>query len=368
LATFALAYAAASLNYTNSPEVVSHGGGRATSTAYVLEGSIGDAAVGLISSVGYINASGFPSTVPPGGGGTVVVLDPFTAPNGPPPGWSSVSGSWAINANTLEHALGAAGRESIRSDGPSVANAWIEFSVTVPSGTPTVSLVFRASDPSLDGLNQYWAQLDYAAGVVRILKDVLGAETVVASVPFALATGTAYTVRVKFAADDIRVLVNGAQQLCVTDTSLLQTGSYGLQVEGGSLALFDNFSVVVAANSLPVANAGPDQTLTGSQSILLNGTASSDADGDPLNFAWSQTAGPPVTLSNAASAAPTFNGVGGSTYTFQLVVDDCLNASPADTVVITVNAAASGGGGGGGGCGLLGIECLLMFLLLRKNR
>ena len=59
--------------------------------------------------------------------------------------------------------------------------------------------------------------------------------------------------------------------------------------------------------------------------VTLDGTASSDLDLDVLAFAWTQTGGPTVTLSDPAAASPTFGAPGVSadmTLTFSLVVSD----------------------------------------------
>jgi LmbE family N-acetylglucosaminyl deacetylase len=99
------------------------------------------------------------------------------------------------------------------------------------------------------------------------------------------------------------------------------------------------------ANQAPIANAGPDQTVNQGATVQLDGRGSSDPDGDPLTYSWTQTAGPTVTLSNSQSAQPTFTAPSGSTsdqtLTFQLVVSDGqLNSSP-DTVNVTVLAPTS---------------------------
>ena len=97
-----------------------------------------------------------------------------------------------------------------------------------------------------------------------------------------------------------------------------------------------------ASNNPPVANAGPNQTVASGASVQLNGSGSSDPDGNPITYAWSQTAGPAVTLSSTTVAMPTFTApTGPATLTFQLVVNDGhVNSSPS-SVTITVNAPST---------------------------
>jgi hypothetical protein len=92
-------------------------------------------------------------------------------------------------------------------------------------------------------------------------------------------------------------------------------------------------------NQAPTANAGPDQTVNAGSLVTLDGTGSSDPNGDTLTYAWTQTSGPSVTLSDPSSATPTFTAPspGPATLTFDLQVCDPSNACSTDSVTINVN-------------------------------
>lgn len=102
-------------------------------------------------------------------------------------------------------------------------------------------------------------------------------------------------------------------------------------------------STPTPTNQPPVANAGADQTVNSATGVSLNGGGSTDADDGIASYAWSQTGGPTVSLTNAGSQAATFvapSVTGTTTLTFQLAVRDRANQSSTDTCTVTVRYVA----------------------------
>jgi LmbE family N-acetylglucosaminyl deacetylase len=99
---------------------------------------------------------------------------------------------------------------------------------------------------------------------------------------------------------------------------------------------------VAAPADVPVANAGSAQSVASAAQVTLNGSGSSDPKGAPITYAWTQTAGPTVTLSSASTAQPTFTApTGPVALTFSLTVSNVTTAGAPSLVTITV-AAPSG--------------------------
>ncbi|MFO7287793.1 MAG: PKD domain-containing protein, partial [Gammaproteobacteria bacterium] len=96
-------------------------------------------------------------------------------------------------------------------------------------------------------------------------------------------------------------------------------------------------------NSAPHADAGPDQTIAVGALVELDGSASSDPDGDPLTFDWTLTSRPSgssASLSNANTVKPSFVADRPGEYVATLVVSDGEFDSEPDTVkVSTTNSA-----------------------------
>jgi len=100
-------------------------------------------------------------------------------------------------------------------------------------------------------------------------------------------------------------------------------------------------------NNPPEANAGSNQTVVEGETVTLDGSNSSDPDGDTISYQWTQIGGILATLSDPTAAKPTFVtpivSPGGIILTFQLVVKDAEALQDSAQVIITVNDNGIGG-------------------------
>ncbi len=106
----------------------------------------------------------------------------------------------------------------------------------------------------------------------------------------------------------------------------------------------DNVALVVDADILPLAEAGPDQSaVSAGATVTLDGGGSSAPPGaaGALSYSWRQTGGAAaVVLSSATASSPTFTAPVLSAkedLTFELTVSDGV-FSAVDSVVVSVNA------------------------------
>lgn len=97
-----------------------------------------------------------------------------------------------------------------------------------------------------------------------------------------------------------------------------------------------------ATNTPPVADAGPAQRVLHGVLVVLDGSASRDAEADPLAYRWTLTARPAgsAAVLAGAGAHPTFTADAAGTYGVTLVVND----GKADSAPATVEVTALAGG------------------------
>jgi hypothetical protein len=116
--------------------------------------------------------------------------------------------------------------------------------------------------------------------------------------------------------------------------SLTVTNTFGLQ---------DHDTVEVIVTHRPVANAGANQTIVlPLNKALLNGSASSDADGSITTFLWIKLSGPTGgTIVDPNKAIAKAQDLTQGLYRFMLTVIDNTGVPSSDIVEVRVNASAN---------------------------
>jgi hypothetical protein len=190
------------------------------------------------------------------------------------------------------------------SNAPPTANAGPNQ--TVPEGT-AVTLDGSGSTDSDDGIATYvWKQI---AGPAVTLTTTTPSQAMFIA-PNVGQAGTSLTF-----------------QLTVTD-------------KGGLQSTATCVVNVTWVNSPPQANAGADQTVYAGNVVVLDGSASSDTDDGIKSYLWTQTSGPPVTLTAPTSVQPYFTApsvsASGATLTFMLTVTDNGGLQSTDTCNVYV--------------------------------
>lgn len=124
-----------------------------------------------------------------------------------------------------------------------------------------------------------------------------------------------------------------------------KAGTYvvSLMVNDGTVNSTADTVTISTLNSAPVANAGLDQSVYVGNTVTLDGSGSSDVDGNLLTYSWaftSKPSGSTATLNNAAAVNPTFTVDKAGTYVVSLIVNDgTVNSAPDTITISTINVA-----------------------------
>jgi hypothetical protein len=116
---------------------------------------------------------------------------------------------------------------------------------------------------------------------------------------------------------------------------------FELTVSDGEFVGTDTITITVVdagINQSPMARAGDDRTYNVGDTVILDGSASTDPDGDVLAYAWKQTSGPSVVLTGADTERASFTAPNiPVTPEFELTVTDPSGLSDTDTVRVAIN-------------------------------
>jgi len=195
----------------------------------------------------------------------------------------------------------------------------LQFDLTYPAGfTPDLNAVALTDRKQDHGLSI----VALSATSLRILVYSMGQKT------FTGKTGPILNIPFKAETN----MSPGAYNLTFSKTLMSNIKSENILYasRNGSLT-------VLKLNHAPIANAGADQTVNEGLKVTLDGSASSDVDGNPLMYQWTAPLG--ISLSSTTVAKPTFTSpevLSNTNYTFSLVINDGTVNSTADQVFVTV--------------------------------
>ena len=147
-----------------------------------------------------------------------------------------------------------------------------------------------------------------------------------------------------FPEDDLVVLRFGNYTRMGDGSTVRQGNNYHQTSEPANYARNTFLDTIQAAldttsiNNAPVANAGVDQTVISEAEVTLFGGQSSDADGDSLTYLWELSTSPEgnSAVINGSGSVVTFVAGSPGTYSINLIVNDGIDDSTADTVVVEV--------------------------------
>jgi len=142
--------------------------------------------------------------------------------------------------------------------------------------------------------------------------------------------------------DDVKVASRAPMGIYNVGTPANGINAYLLTDAGSGVndMYIDDIEIVSYDNAPPTAEAGTSQVVPVGQEVMLDGSGSTDPDGDAITFQWLITQVPSgcavPALTNPTEPHPRFTPVCNGDYTIQLIVTDSNNnTSVPDTVVVS---------------------------------
>jgi len=240
--------------------------------------------------------------------------------------WSMISGPGAVvfdnpnSATTIAH-FGSAGAYVLRltaTDGELTTTSDVNITVTPPNQAPTVDAGADQTITLPAGANLNGTVgddgLPLGSSVSTLWSMVSGPGTVTFANPTVTVTAASFSVA-------------GMYVLRLTATDSQLAGSDEVTIR------------VIPQNQAPVANAGPDQTITLPATVSLQGSISDDGYplGSTLTGNWSQVSGPgTVVFANASAPVTSASFSAPGTYVLRLTAGDSELSFSDDITVIVI--------------------------------
>lgn len=218
---------------------------------------------------------------------------------------------------------------------PQTGAAEIQVYEWIPFATPpTVSVTDPAGSAT---------EIDVMGVITATFSETMDASTVNANT-FTLRDNnlnTTITGTVSYSDTTATFTPSSPLSYSTTYTATITTGVTDLAGNAMTADYTWSFTTEAAPNSAPTANAGPNQSVNIGNTVTLDGSGSSDPDGNPLTYSWSFISvpnGSMAALSNATSVNPSFTVDKAGTYEVSLIVNDGTVDSAPSTVLIQASS------------------------------
>lgn len=203
--------------------------------------------------------------------------------------------------------------EGAAGNNPPVADAGSDVSGTL--GDTLSADGSASSDPDGDALTYAWTLDSAPTSSALTTADLSGADTATPSIT-----------------PDVGGTYSLSLEVCDTSAAC-DTDSMSISVSGG-------------ANTAPISDAGADQSVTLGDTVTVDGSGSSDPDGDPITYYWGFTSVPSgssiagADFGDRTAVSTTFTPDVAGTYTVRLRVDDPYEKD-IDTMEVTVTGGST---------------------------